>query len=161
MAAKKAVNLIGQISRRTKNKTVKLLRSFYKAYQIKQVITDATRKTRNMQSVIDHFVTNWPDVTTKAGTAEIGFSDRDIYGLCKISGLKQKMTNFVITCDLWFSAAFEKAFDSINYCFLCLVLESFSFGPEFLQWVGMLFNDAESCAMNNWQSTGHFHWKKH
>ena len=38
---------------------------------------------------------------TSKGTAEIGFSDHDImYGMCKVSGPKQKMTNNVITRDL-------------------------------------------------------------
>ena len=61
---------------------------------------------------------------------------------------------------LLFSADFEKAFDSIDHCFLFSVLESFGFGPEFLQWVRVLFKNAESCVMNNGHSTGYFHWKE-
>ena len=34
---------------------------------------------------------------------------------------------------LLLSADFEKAFHSIDHCFLFSVLESFGFGPEFLQ----------------------------
>ena len=80
---------------------IKLLRSFYKTYQIKQLITGTTRKTKNTQSITDHFATNRPDVITKTGTAEIGLSDHDIiYGMRKISGSKQKTTNIVITRDL-------------------------------------------------------------
>ena len=73
-------------SEEDKNKIVKLLRSFYKTYQIKQLITNATTKTKNTQYIIDHFATNRPDVITKTGTTEIGFSDHDIiYGMRKIS----------------------------------------------------------------------------
>ena len=56
-------------SEEDKNKMVKLLRSFYKTYQIKQLITNTTRKTKNTQSIIDHFATNRPEVITKTGTA--------------------------------------------------------------------------------------------
>ena len=50
---------------------------------------------------MDHFASNRPGVITKAGTAEIGFSDHDIiYGIRKTSGPKQKTTNIVITRDL-------------------------------------------------------------
>ena len=74
-------------SEEDKNKMVKLLR-----YQIKQLITSATRKTKNTRSIIDHFATNRPDVITKTGTAEIGFCDHDIiYGMRKISGPKQNI----------------------------------------------------------------------
>ena len=57
---------------------------------------------------------------------------------------------------LLLSADFEKAFDSIDHCFLFSVLESFGFGPKFLQWVRTLFKNAESCVMNNGHSTGYF-----
>ena len=80
---------------------VKLLRSFYKTFHIKQLITSATRKTKITQSIIDHFATNRPDVITKTGTVEIGFSDHSIvYGMRKISRPKQKTTDIVITRDL-------------------------------------------------------------
>ena len=55
-----------------------------------------------------------------------------------------------------FSADFEKAFDSIDHCFLFSVLESFGFGPELLQGVRTLFKNAESCVLNNRHSTGYF-----
>ena len=54
-------------------------------YQIKQLITSATRKTKNTRSIIDYFATNQSDMITKTGTAEMGFSDHDIiYELCEI-----------------------------------------------------------------------------
>ena len=55
-----------------------------------------------------------------------------------------------------FSADFEKAFDSIDHCFLFSVLKSFGFGPDFIQWVRTLFKNSESCVMNNGFSTGYF-----
>ena len=55
-----------------------------------------------------------------------------------------------------FSADFEKAFDSIDHSFLFAVLESFGFGPDFIQWVRTLFYNAESCVINNGRSTGYF-----
>ena len=55
-----------------------------------------------------------------------------------------------------FSADFEKAFDSIDHCFLFLVLKSFGFSPDFLQWVRTLLKNSESCVMNNGFSTGYF-----
>ena len=59
-----------------------------------------------------------------------------------------------------FSADFEKAFDSIDHCFLFSVLKSFGFGPDFIQWVKTLFKNSESCVMNNGFSTGISHWKE-
>ena len=55
-----------------------------------------------------------------------------------------------------FSADFEKAFDSIKHPFLFAVLKSFGFGADFIQWIRTFFNNAESCVMNNGNSTGHF-----
>ena len=55
-----------------------------------------------------------------------------------------------------FSADFEKAFDSIEHPFLFAVLKSFGFGADFIQWIRTFFNNAESCAMNNGNSTGYF-----
>ena len=55
-----------------------------------------------------------------------------------------------------FSADFEKAFNSIDHSFLFSVLESFGFGPDFIQWVRTLFYNAESCVINNGRSTGYF-----
>ena len=56
-----------------------------------------------------------------------------------------------------FSADFEKAFDSIDHSFLFAVLESFGFGPDFIQWLRTLFNNAESRVIKNGKSTtGYF-----
>ena len=59
-----------------------------------------------------------------------------------------------------FSEGFEKAFDSIDHTFLFSVLKSYGFGPDFIQRVKTLFNNAESCVMNNGHSTGYFPLKR-
>ena len=55
-----------------------------------------------------------------------------------------------------FSADFEQPFDSIDHFFLFAVLESFGFGPNFIQWVRTLLYNAESCVINNGRSIGYF-----
>ena len=55
------------------------------------------------------------------------------------------------------AADFEKAFDSIDHTFLFSVLTSYGFCPDFIQWVKTLFNNAESCVINNDHSTGYIH----
>ena len=59
-----------------------------------------------------------------------------------------------------FSADFEKAFDSIDHTFLFSVLKSYRFGPDFIQWIKTLFNNAESCVMSNGHSTDYFALKR-
>ena len=59
-----------------------------------------------------------------------------------------------------FSADFEKAFDSIEHPFFFAVLKSFGFGADFIQWIRTFFNNAESCAMNNDNSSGYFPLKR-
>ena len=54
-----------------------------------------------------------------------------------------------------FSADFGKVFDSMDHAFI-LVLEKFGFGPVFNNSVKTLFTGAESCMMNNGQSTRYF-----
>ena len=46
------------------------------------------------------------------------------------------------------SAYFGKAFDSIYHTFIFAVLTSCGFGPDFIQWVKIFPNIAESCVMN-------------
>ena len=59
-----------------------------------------------------------------------------------------------------FSADFEKAFDSIEHTFIFATLESFGFGPQFIQWVRTFLKNAESCVMNNGHSTRYFSLKR-
>ena len=51
---------------------------------------------------------------------------------------------------------FEKAFDSLNFHFLLRVLHAFDFGPSFIQWIRVLYNNASSCVINNGFTTGPF-----
>ena len=44
---------------------------------------------------------------------------------------------------------FEKAFYSIEWCFLCKCLEAFNFGPEFIKWVKTFYKNVSSCVINN------------
>ena len=62
--------------------------------------------------------------------------------------------------DVLFSADFENAFESTDHTFLFSVLKSNEFGPDFIQWVKTLFNNAESCVINNGLSTGYFPLKR-
>ena len=55
-----------------------------------------------------------------------------------------------------FSSDFEKAFDSIDHCFMFACVKKFGFGTQFVQWVKTLFKNAQSCVMNNGFSTGYF-----
>ena len=59
-----------------------------------------------------------------------------------------------------FSADFEKVFDSIEHPFIFAALQSFGFGPEFIQWVRTFLKGVESCVLNNDHSTGYFHCKE-
>jgi hypothetical protein len=51
---------------------------------------------------------------------------------------------------------FEKAFDKLNWTFIQKTLQSFGFGPIFKQWVQILYNDSESCIINNGTTTKYF-----
>ena len=56
---------------------------------------------------------------------------------------------------IMFSSDFEKAFDSVDHCFIFACLKRFGFGTQFVQWVKTLFKNAQSCVMNNGFSTGY------
>ena len=51
---------------------------------------------------------------------------------------------------------FEKAFDSIEWCYLQKCLEAFNFGLHLRQWITVLKNDITSCVLNNGFATKHF-----
>ena len=58
---------------------------------------------------------------------------------------------------IMFSSDFEKAFDSIDHCFMFACLKRFGFGTQFVQWVKTLFKNPQSCVMNNgFFFTGYF-----
>ena len=47
---------------------------------------------------------------------------------------------------------FEKAFDSLSWSYISKILEIYNFGPDFLKWFKILYNDASSVVING----GHF-----
>ena len=51
---------------------------------------------------------------------------------------------------------FEKAFDSIEWSYLQTCLEVFNFGPQFRQWITVLYNNISSCVLNNGFAAKHF-----
>ena len=55
-----------------------------------------------------------------------------------------------------FSADFEKAFDSVEHSFILATRKSFSFGPQFIHWVRVILNKAESCVIKNGHSARYF-----
>ena len=51
---------------------------------------------------------------------------------------------------------FEKAFDTLNFNFLIRALHKFNFGPSFIHWIRILYNNVSSAVMNNGFTTGNF-----
>jgi hypothetical protein len=60
------------------------------------------------------------------------------------------------TEGILFAADFAAAFDSLDFTFLFMVLESFGFPESFIRWVKILYSHSESCVMNFGRSTGYF-----
>ena len=56
------------------------------------------------------------------------------------------MTGVVITID------FEKGFDSLNHNYLLKVLQTYNFGPFFIQWICTFYPSVSSCVMNEFAS---------
>ena len=55
---------------------------------------------------------------------------------------------------------FQKAFDSIEWEYLKAALKAFNFGPNLLNWIDVLYNEASSCVINNGHSTSFFHLQR-
>ena len=51
---------------------------------------------------------------------------------------------------------FRKAFDSIEWEYLKAALKAFNFGPNLLNWIDVLYNDASSCVINNGHASSFF-----
>ena len=47
----------------------------------------------------------------------------------------------------------EKAFDSINHCFLIKVFEKYDFEKDFIKWTKILLQNQESCIVNEGTTT--------
>ena len=54
----------------------------------------------------------------------------------------------------------EKAFDSINHCFLMSVLKKFGFGNDFRKSIQILMKNPESCVINGSKTTLYFKLEK-
>jgi len=55
---------------------------------------------------------------------------------------------------------FKKAFDTLNRNFLFEVLQKMNFGPSFISWVKLFYNNIESCISNNGTSSSYFPLKR-
>ena len=51
---------------------------------------------------------------------------------------------------------FEKAFDSLDWQFLDLVLQTFNFGPSIMKWVKTFYTGVSSCVINNGITSQYF-----
>ena len=51
---------------------------------------------------------------------------------------------------------FQKAFDTLEWCYLLHCLESFKFGPEFIRWVMTFYYNIQSCVINNGITSDYF-----
>lgn len=60
------------------------------------------------------------------------------------------------TSGLMMMVDFEKAFDSLEWDFLFKTLEHMNFGPCFINWVKLFYNDIESCVINNGVTSPYF-----
>ena len=60
------------------------------------------------------------------------------------------LDGYLMTIDI------EKAFDSVDHCFLFAALEKLGFEQNFVQWIKIMHNKQESCVMNGGNSTGYF-----
>ena len=52
------------------------------------------------------------------------------------------LVGLLVTVDI------EKAFDSVNHCFLLQILQKFEFGIEFVNWIKAILKNQESCDIN-------------
>ena len=67
--------------------------------------------------------------------SEGGRLTSDVLEICD----KLQIKGFLMTVDI------EKAFDSINHCFLIKVLEKYGFEKDFIKWIKILLQNHESC----------------
>ena len=51
---------------------------------------------------------------------------------------------------------FEKAFDSVEWNFICKSLEFLGFGPSIIHWFETFYQNSESCVLNNGHLSRHF-----
>ena len=79
----------------------------------------------------------------------ISESGRVISDILEISN-SLALEGFLVTVDI------EKAFDSVNHCFLLQILRKFGFGIDFVSWIKTILNNQESCIINRGKTTKYF-----
>ena len=66
------------------------------------------------------------------------------------------LSGFLVTVDI------EKAFDSVNLCFLFQVfIRKFGFSIDFVGWIKTILKNQESCVINRGKTTKYFKLEKH
>ncbi len=63
---------------------------------------------------------------------------------------KNNLPGIILSID------FEKAFDTVDWKYIKLALNKFNFGQNFIKWIDVIYNDIESCVMNNGHSSNYF-----
>ena len=71
----------------------------------------------------------------------------DILEIAKTLAL---LEGFLVTKDI------EKAFHSVNHCFLLQILRKFGFGIDFVSWIKTILKNQESCIINGGKTTKYF-----
>ena len=79
----------------------------------------------------------------------ISESGRVISDILEISN-SLALEGFLVAVDI------EKAFDSVNHCFLLQILRKFGFGIDFVSWIKTILNNQESCIINGGKTTKYF-----
>ena len=95
-------------------------------------------RTKNVLSSIIHY-----DQTAYVKGSYIGESLRLIDDLLKFAE-EENLDGILFAADI------EKAFDSVDHNFIFTSLK------KFIQWIRTIFENSESCIMNNGTSTGYF-----
>ena len=54
------------------------------------------------------------------------------------------------------SLDFQKAFDSLEWCFMLKALQVFKFGESFIKWIRLIYTDVTSCIINDGHTSGYF-----
>ena len=75
----------------------------------------------------------------------IGENIRTLYDVIQYLNEKQKL-GMLLQID------FEKAFDSIEWKYINVILERYNFGSDFIKWFNIIYKNSSSCVINN----GHF-----
>ena len=79
----------------------------------------------------------------------MGESGRVISDILEISNTLA-LEGFLVTSDI------QKAFDSVNHCFLLQILRKFGFGIDFVSWIKTILKNQESCMINGGKTTKYF-----